>query len=99
MTDPHETPAEALERNQRRIRTEGLDAATEAAIQLLRDPKAPAQAKSATINAVFRASGLLGRADEDAEPEPHEMTPDQLARATRRAMADLRRAGRGEVFD
>lgn len=91
-----ETPEEALSRNQRRLRTEGLDAATEAAIQLLRDPKAPAQAKSATINAVFRASGLLGKADEDSEPEPHEMTAQQLERAAQRAMESLGKTG---VFD
>lgn len=99
MTDPNETPSEALARNQRRLRTEGLDAATDAAIQLLRDPKAPAQAKSATINAVFRASGLLGRAEEDSEPDLHEMTPEQLERAARRAMAHLKGAEAGEVFD
>ena len=35
MTDPTEKPEDALARNQRRLRTEGLDAATEAAIKLL----------------------------------------------------------------
>lgn len=96
MTDPKEKPEDALARNQRRLRTEGLDAATEAAIQLLRDPKAPAQAKSATINAVFRASGLLGRADEDMEPELHEMTAEQLDRAVKRLMGG---PASGNVFD
>jgi hypothetical protein len=98
-TPPDESPSEALDRNMRRIRTEGLDAATDAAIALLRDPKAPAQAKSATINAVFRASGLMGRADEDAEPEPHEMTPEQMERATRKALRDLARRSYPGVFD
>lgn len=98
--DTHnESPAEALERNLRRIRTEGLDAATEAAITLLRDPKAPAQAKSATINAIYRASGLLGRAEDEVEPEPHEMTPAQLERAVKRATRDLSRLGVPGVFD
>jgi hypothetical protein len=96
---PDESPSEALDRNMRRIRTEGLDAATEAAITLLRDPKAPAQAKSATINAIFRASGLLGRADEDAESEPHEMTPEQLDREVKRLTRDLGRLRPPGVFD
>ena len=97
MTDKKESPSAAMERNMRRLRTEGLDAATQAAIELLRDPKAPAQAKSATINAVFRASGLLGRADEDTEPEIHEMTPQQLERAAKRAMDAM--SGQGRIFD
>jgi hypothetical protein len=91
-----EDPGASLDRNMRRIRTEGLDAATDAAITLLRDPKAPAQAKSATINAVFRASGLLGRADEDAETEMHEMTPEQLDREVKRLTAHLNKPA---VFD
>jgi hypothetical protein len=95
---PDESPSEALERNLRRIRTEGLDAATEAAITLLKDPKAPAQAKSATINAIYRASGLLGRAEDDADPEPHEMTPAQLERAVERATRQLATPPPG-VFD
>lgn len=97
MTDKKESPSAAMERNMRRLRTEGLDAATQAAIELLRDPKAPAQAKSATINAVFRASGLLGRADEDTEPEIHEMTPQQLERAAKRAMDAM--SGKAGIFD
>ena len=77
-----ETPDEALRRNMRRLKTEGLDAATEAAITLLRDPEAPAQARSATINAVYWAVGLFGGAVDDEENvQPHEMTADQLQRA------------------
>lgn len=97
MTDKKESPSAAMERNMRRLRTEGLDAATQAAIELLKDPKAPAQAKSATINAVFRASGLLGRADEETEPEIHEMTPQQLERAAKRAMDAM--SGNAGIFD
>ena len=80
-----ETPDEALRRNMRRLKTEGLDAATEAAIALLRDPEAPAQARSATINAVYRAVGLFGGAVDDEENvQPHEMTADQLQARHRR---------------
>lgn len=101
MSPKYETPEEALERNLERIRTEGLDAATEAALVLLRDPNAPAQAKSATINAMFRASGLFGRSDEQTEPELHEMTPAQLEKAIKRAEASLRPkpVPDGTVFD
>lgn len=93
---PDENANEALERNLRRIRTEGLDAATDAAIRLLKDPKAPGQAKSAVVNAIFKASGLLGRADEGAETEMHEMTPEQLDREVKRLTARLNKPG---VFD
>jgi hypothetical protein len=96
---PDESPSEALDRNMRRIRTEGLDAATDAAITLLRDPKAPAQAKSATINAIYRASGLLGRADEGAEAELHEMTPEQLDREVKRLTREMARLSKPGVFD
>ncbi|MES2335192.1 MAG: hypothetical protein V4551_11025 [Pseudomonadota bacterium] len=96
---PEVDPGASLDRNMRRIRTEGLDAATDAAITLLRDPKAPAQAKSATINAVFRASGLLGRADEGAETEMHEMTPEEIAREIKRLTRDRERLSKPDVFD
>ncbi len=99
---PDETPDEALERNLRRIRTEGLDAATDAAISLLRDPKAPAQAKSATVNAMYRASGLFGRADDAGETELHEMTAEQIAREIQKVEARLAAAKRGadlEILD
>jgi hypothetical protein len=92
MTMEHEAPEEALRRNVERIKTEGLDAATDAAFALLRDPKAPAQAKSATINAIYRAAGLFGReADNDRPPELHEMTAEQMAREVRKLTRDLER--------
>lgn len=101
MTQEHqdESPSEALDRNQRRIRTEGLDAATDAAIALLRDPKAPAQAKSATINAIFRASGLLGRAEEEPDLEIHEMTSEQLEREIKRLARKNQKPRDPGVFD
>jgi hypothetical protein len=97
--NPDESPSEALDRNMRRIRTEGLDAATDAAITLLRDPKSPAQARSATISAIFRASGLLSRADEGTESEIHEMTPEQLDREAKRLTRELERLSKPGVFD
>lgn len=90
MTTKREESEEALRRNLQRIKTEGLDAATDAALCLLRDEKAPAQAKSATINAIYRAAGLFGRPGEgDKELELHEMSPEQLARETDRIIRQL----------
>lgn len=71
--------AEALERGLHRLRTEGVLAAVDAAIALLRDPKSPAQARSATINAVFRASGYFDQADDG--PAEDELTPAEIAQA------------------
>lgn len=106
MTHHDDEPAEALARNVARIKTEGLDAATEAAISLLKDPKAPAQAKSATINAIYRAAGLFKRDEDDDAPDPHEMTAAELGREVRRLTGELKEAaskqgdvGGGAVFD
>ncbi|ETW12818.1 hypothetical protein ATO8_09753 [Roseivivax marinus] len=96
---------EALARNMHRLATEGMDAATEAAIQILADPKAPSQARSATINAVFRSQGLFDRKDDpDDEKEPHEMTAAELNRAVKDLTRSLNRArdskgDDGGVFD
>lgn len=85
---PRESTGAAFERNLRRIRTEGLDAATQAAIDLLRDPEAPSQAKAATINAVFRSAGMFeGSASKD-DVAPEEMSPEQLQRAIEKIKRD-----------
>ncbi|SFP31584.1 hypothetical protein [Tranquillimonas alkanivorans] len=99
MTRDEDTAAQALARNMHRIRTEGLDAATDAGIRLLQDPKAPAQAKSATINAMFRASGLFGKQEDEEELEPHEMTSAQLDRAIKKQEEKLRAAAAGKDVD
>jgi len=100
MKGRRETAEDAMLRNLKRIKTEGLDAATDAAFMLLRDPKAPAQAKSATINAIYRAAGLFSRdGDGDKPIEPHEMTPEQLARETQRLMRQLSAAESGSLED
>ncbi|MGM0583859.1 MAG: hypothetical protein ACQEUZ_04350 [Pseudomonadota bacterium] len=85
MSDVNDTPEETFGRNLERLRTEGLDAATEAAIELVRDPNAPSQAKSATINAIFRAAGMFESREAGGEPDPAEMTAEQLEAAIRRA--------------
>lgn len=94
---PKNAAEDALARNMLRIRTEGLDAATDAAISLLRDPKAPAQAKSATVNAIYRANGLFGSSARDEDDlEPHEMTAEQLERSVRRIERGLNKAVRAD---
>jgi len=82
---PTDTPATARLRNLRRIQTEGLDAATDAAIALLRDAGAPAQAKSAMVNSIYRASGLFEKQEPDEDDiDPSEMTAEQLSRSVAR---------------
>lgn len=104
MKDELETPREALDRNLQRIKTEGLDAATDAAVALLRDGKAPAQAKSALVNAMFRAAGLFTRIEDDDDVPIEEMTPAQVSRALRDLeglRADIERAessGDDDIF-
>ncbi len=74
-----DTPERALERNLARIRTEGLDAAVSAAIDLLRDAKAPAAARSAAVNAVFRGAGVFGAQAPDDDRDPADLSPAELA--------------------
>jgi hypothetical protein len=99
MSRDNETPEEAFERNLHRLQTEGLDAAVEASLDLLRDGKAPSQAKSATINAVYRASGLFNRRDDDKEPEPAKKTSEELGREIAQLEAHLVKAAKGETDD
>lgn len=94
-----ERPEDAFDRNLRRIKTEGLDAATNAAITLLHDPKSPAQARSATINAVFRASGLFATPEEEGELQPSEMTAGQLQRQISKLEAALSDGVKGKSDD
>lgn len=70
---------DAIARNIRRIRTEGVELATEAAFEILRNPNAPAQARSATINAIYRAVGLVAREEEEPRSPIESMTREELA--------------------
>lgn len=99
MSRDNETPEEAFERNLHRLQTEGLDAAVEASLELLRDGKAPSQAKSATINAVYRASGLFNRRDDDKEPEPVYTTPEEIRDKIAKLQAHIVKAAKGETDD
>lgn len=91
--DEDEGMEEARFRNLQRIRTEGLDAATDAALGLLRDPKAPAQAKSAAINAIYRVSGLFGDTSDVRGVPDAEMTQEQALRRLAEIEARLRVLG------
>lgn len=80
----------AKERVLRRIRTEGLEAATDAALKLLRDDKTPAQAKSAAVNAMYRAGGLFDRREDDDNAKPiHEWSAAELDRKVKKAVRYL----------
>lgn len=81
MARSHETPAQARERQMRRIRTEGVDAAIEALIGVCRDPKAAAPAKSSAGTSLIRAAGFFDRRDPEEDIPPHEMDGHQLQRA------------------
>lgn len=70
---------DAIARNIRRIRTEGVELATEAAFEILRNPNAPAQARSATINAIYRVAGLVAREEEEPRSPIESMTREEIA--------------------
>lgn len=97
MTKRHETPAEARERQMRRIKTEGVDAAIEALIGVCADPKAAAPAKSSAGTSLIRAAGFFDRRDPDEDLQPHEMTGEQLQRAIARLKLDSDALARGEA--
>ncbi len=90
---PERATREVLRRNLDRLRTEGLEAATEAAIQILRDPSSPAQARSAVANSVFKASGVLDSAQDALAPEKRleDMTMDEITQK----IAELEQRARG----
>jgi hypothetical protein len=84
-----------------RIRTEGIQAAYEAALAVCRDVKAPAPARATAAGLLFRAAGLFDRPGEDDAPEPHAMTPEELgseiARIRRRLTAGTPTGDPGEA--
>jgi hypothetical protein len=74
----------------RRLVTEGLPAALEGALRVLRDPKSPAPAVATCATTVLRACGMLDRgAEPDDDKDPSEMTPGELSAIARRAKARL----------
>ena len=61
-----------------RIETEGVEAAYAAALEVCRDPKAPAPARATCSTTLFRAAGFFNAKEDRAPKEPHEMTSEEL---------------------
>lgn len=74
----HEDEYEALDRAIRRIRIEVLPKAIDAMSQMLQDPRAPAQARSATISSALRAAGGFDRRDEEGEDPLSKLSKGQI---------------------
>ncbi|MER9603406.1 hypothetical protein [Mesorhizobium sp. M0243] len=90
----------------RRARVEGIEVAYETALAVCKDAKAPAQAKASAQRTLMQIGGLLDRNERQAEQDkaPHEMSPEELARAVNRLKRSHRTTSEGEtapgnVFD
>jgi len=69
-----------------RIQTEGVVAAYQAALDICRDPKAPAPARATALTAMFRVGGYFkDTADKVSEKEPYELDGYELERAAAQA--------------
>ncbi|MEC7763734.1 MAG: hypothetical protein VX874_17655 [Pseudomonadota bacterium] len=78
-----------------RIQTEGAEAAYTAALEVCRNPKAPAPARATCATTILRAGGYLNAKEgEGLGKEPHQMTSAELnervqeLRAQRSALTD-----------
>lgn len=61
------------------IQLEGAELAVSTAMDICRDPKAPAPAKATALTALLRAGGYLAAKPEGSgKKEPYEMTSDEL---------------------
>ena len=61
-----------------RIRTEGAEAAYQAALEVCRDKKAPAQARATASSTILRAAGLLSTTAEEPEKDLSAMSAAEL---------------------
>lgn len=94
------SPAEFAVQLRRRAQTEGAQIAYETAVALCQDPKAPAQAKSAALNAILRMGGYFENpGDDGSEKQPHEMSAEEIDAEVLRLRRDLAGKPQGEVFD
>lgn len=81
------------------IHTEGVRLAYEAAVAVARDAKAPPAARATASATLFRVAGYFDRAATAVrEPQPHEMTPEQLNAELARMRGRLASAP-GDIFD
>jgi hypothetical protein len=75
----------------RRARTEGIEAAYTASLEICRDPKAPQQAKSNASRTLLQIGGLFDKAETGQPKDPSEMTPEEHEVALQKAMRDVAR--------
>jgi hypothetical protein len=76
------SPAGARRELLERIQTEGALAGYDAALQVARDPNAPAPAKATAAGLLLRAAGLLDpKIDDLRDKAPAEMTYEELQRS------------------
>lgn len=96
-----QTPAETKAWLKRQIRTRGIRAAYKALVAVCEDPKSPAPAKATAAGFLFRAGGVLERAEDTDAKDPSQMTPaelqeeyDRLTREAEEARREQREARR-----
>lgn len=82
----------------RRIRTEGILAAYEAALDVCRDKKAPAPARATASGVLFRVAGLFNPREAASGKQAHEMTQEEIAEEIKRLSAAAKSKTSG-VFD
>lgn len=80
---------EARETLTRDLRTRGAMIAYRTAIAICQDPKASPAAKASAVNSLLRAGGFFAPLGDENEKELHEMTPEEVQRALRKAEAQL----------
>lgn len=86
----------------RRIQTEGVEAAYQAALAVCKDVSAPAPARATCATTLFRAAGyLVTKEDTGTQKQPHEMTPTELQAAIKELQTRRRATfdGDSSVFD
>ena len=83
LDDEPQAVREALKR---RLKSEGVQVAYTAMLDVCRNPSAPAPARATCAATIFRAAGYLGKqADEDADDTPIEhMSAEQMIRELKR---------------
>lgn len=69
----------------RRLRTEGAEAAYQAALDVCRDRNATAQSRATASSVIFRAAGFFNTRDDGAgKKQAHEMTAEEIAAEIKR---------------
>ena len=82
-------PDEVLRELRHLIQTEGIMVGYKTAIEVCKDPKAPAPAKATMVTNLFRVAGLFEKHDGGDEKEPSEMTAAELTAEMTRIRRNL----------